>query len=405
MNRKFVAIISVAAVLLVALIIALSIFRSNVQISSAPDLLVAPTSTPFNRGFRNVNNNNQVVLPTLDPEEQKTLLMVKKFLPYDSDALAVDYSTLTNMIYIEKKNEKADEELKKFLEINNLVEAYNKNPELFKIISANINEKIGEEEQSLTESDTSADEPTLSPTPTPNPNDPSDQVKPMMNVFKSLMGFNSTLLPYPTTTRAPVPSTLNNQTTTTNQTTQQTTPIARNVSGAQIGSYKMRVKWDFQNLELTCEPKPGTLAIVSYLKKQFGSSASYGISGGCKTYTGKVYAHLAGLGVDYFFLAKDPAALKRGNEVFAWLVTNAQNIGIQYVKYWRVHWTPGGGIHCVDNTISPGDQYAHSNHIHFELNLAGANRQTPFFTRGASLPAAMIINQEICPLLDPRMRS
>ena len=220
MNKKFAIILSVVTLVLVALLIVLAALRSKPQ-SDSTDQFAAPTDSPTNRGSNNTYSNGSTnnrsttpkkqitPVPTLPKAKQEALFTIQNFLPYDSDALAVDYSSLTNKIYVQKKNEKADEEFRKFLETNKLKDTYEKHPELFVTTRSNLTTVINNEEQKMEFSPEDMEEAIqTTPTPTPNKNDPSSQAKPMMNVFKSLMGFNITLLPYSPTTH-----TQNSQTT------------------------------------------------------------------------------------------------------------------------------------------------------------------------------------------------
>jgi len=387
----------------VVLITAISVVRRQPQQESDVSSFVVPTSLPVNRSTTNSFGNSAIsTIPTLMPDQQNAITNFKNFIPYDSDALALEYSPYSNKVYIEKRSDQANAELQKFLEENNLTDIYNKYPNLFKIITSSIKERINEEEQVFNEPGLQTTETNTTPTPvlTYEQQREINQTNAFNAMVRNIIPFNAQYFA-PQYERA-IP--LSNGVTIQNSGSIALNPNQK-FEGAQLGSFKARVKWDFgeSNLRL-CKEQPGTLAIVAYLKKRFGSYASYGIGKDCKTGTGKVYAHLAGRGVDYFFHAKNSDELRRGNEAFAWLITNAQNVGIQYAKFWRLHWSPQGGLHCVDNTITPNDMYSHSNHIHFELNLAAAQKQTPFFTKNQSVDPTVSINQEICPLLDPRLR-
>ena len=162
MNKKFTIIISAAAVLLVVLLIVLAFLRSKPQTDNSFNQFASPTTYPNNRAAGSVGNTAGSVgntgtktsqqFPTITPlpkEKLDALLAVQKFLPYNSDSLAVDYSALTGKIYIQKKNGKADEELKKFLETNNLKTLYDKYPELFVVTKANLSQAIDKEEQAI----------------------------------------------------------------------------------------------------------------------------------------------------------------------------------------------------------------------------------------------------------------
>ena len=232
MNKKFTIIIVVTTVLLVALLIVLGILRSKPQTDSSNNQFASPTNIPNNQrgggssrssssGSGSGNNNSisgngtagnsgrgngisatprQVATPTPLPKVKlDALSTIQRFLPYNSDALAVDYSAITNKIYVQKKGEKADEEFQQFLTQNNLVDIYNKSPELFLTSQSILAPIITNEEQKIEFSPEEVKEavlePLTSPTSIPNPNDPSKQMLPMVNVFKTLMGLNTILLP------------------------------------------------------------------------------------------------------------------------------------------------------------------------------------------------------------------
>lgn len=160
MNRKFAIIIAVATALLIALLIVLSVFRSSPQsFEQVPDQIIAPTGIPNRKSGENI--------PRISKEKLDALLAIQSKLPVDSDLLAIDYSALTNKIYVELKSDDAEAEFQKFLVANDLLDVYNQNPELFIISRSNLKTIIGEDEQQMQfDPDESVDQnpvPTLSP--------------------------------------------------------------------------------------------------------------------------------------------------------------------------------------------------------------------------------------------------
>jgi len=140
MNRKFAIIISIATVLLIGLLIALSVFRSSLQSSEqVQEQTLVPTGVP------SIDRGNSI--PSISKEDLDTLTTIQSALPFDSDSLAIDYSAITNKVYVEKKNEEADAEFQKFLEDNNLSEVFKMNPELFVITRSKLAQFINREEQ------------------------------------------------------------------------------------------------------------------------------------------------------------------------------------------------------------------------------------------------------------------
>lgn len=181
MNKKFTIIIVVTTVLLVALLIVLGILRSKPQMDSTSDQFALPTNFPNNQGSggnsRNsrssgsgnnnsntsnravVNNNGgngfsatprQAATPTPLPKAKlDALSAIQRFLPYNSDALAVDYSSLTNKIYIQTKGDTSEQDFQKFLSDNGLLQLYANHPELFVITKSNLSKIISDDEQSI----------------------------------------------------------------------------------------------------------------------------------------------------------------------------------------------------------------------------------------------------------------
>ena len=92
MNRKFAIIISVATVLLIGLLIALSSFRTSPQSSEqVPTEIVIPTSSPNNQLLSNgsIKSNDDVQLASADTSAIDNTI---KKLPLDSAELKVEYS-------------------------------------------------------------------------------------------------------------------------------------------------------------------------------------------------------------------------------------------------------------------------------------------------------------------------
>lgn len=194
MNRKLIIVISAATAVLIGLLIAISIFQSKpLPTGTVPDQVTFPTGMPRRGSGDNALGDK---LSTIPKEDLDTLYTIQSKLPYESESLTMDYSALTGKIYIEKKNDNADEELNKFLEANGLKELYDNNPHLFKSSSTEIKNRIINDEQSImpdNEQLPDTSNPTPTPTPTPNPNDPTRDIKPVLNTFKTLMGFNTVL--------------------------------------------------------------------------------------------------------------------------------------------------------------------------------------------------------------------
>ncbi len=165
---------------------------------------------------------------------------------------------------------------------------------------------------------------------------------------------------------------------------------------AQVGAFKMNLQRDPATSCLGVE-QPGAKEIQRYINSIWGGGTGYiTVCKEVSTGGGATSVHSEGRAVDSSFNALSPTGLDSGNKTFEWLLTNAEAIGVQYIKFWRVQWSPKAGISCVS---TKDDQVTHSNHLHFELNWAGARQETPYFTSGGITDSTVTINQEICPRL------
>ena len=102
---------------------------------------------------------------------------------------------------------------------------------------------------------------------------------------------------------------------------------------------------------------------------------------------GSLSQHAAGRAVDIFIptLRGGTANNEQGDVVAAWVVENAERIGVQAVIWDRTWWKASGG--------SPRDRcytggHAHHDHIHIELNRAAGRAETPFFGQADEAPRA-----------------
>lgn len=137
--------------------------------------------------------------------------------------------------------------------------------------------------------------------------------------------------------------------------------------------------------------QPGTQELGDYVAERWDTNAG-GYACRSKSTGPELSIHAEGRAVDADFNAFDPAQLQRGNEVFGWLLANAESIGIQYVKFWKLQWSPVRGLRCVTDA---GDIANHSTHIHYEVNRSAARQGTPWFTTPTDY-APLIINQGLC---------
>ncbi len=131
---------------------------------------------------------------------------------------------------------------------------------------------------------------------------------------------------------------------------------------------------------------PGTLEFASFLRMRFPQIRGAGGFDCCRQNTGNtayLSVHSIGRAIDLTIRQiNGDADNTAGDEVANWLVEHAQDIGVQLVVWDRASWNagraPGGRLNPYTGPIP------HTDHIHVELNLDGANRRTPFFTSGAS---------------------
>jgi hypothetical protein len=130
---------------------------------------------------------------------------------------------------------------------------------------------------------------------------------------------------------------------------------------------------------------PGTLAFARYIQQAFPQISSAGGFQCCRQNTGntsKLSVHSIGRAIDLMIpRINGDADNTAGDAVANWLIMNAASIGIQYVAWDRTQWS---GHRPAGSKISPYQgPIPHTDHIHMELNLDGANQRTPFFTSGA----------------------
>lgn len=130
---------------------------------------------------------------------------------------------------------------------------------------------------------------------------------------------------------------------------------------------------------------PGTRELNTYLLRRF----TYLRAGGtycCRqnsatTRVPTLSVHATGRAIDLMVpMAGGDADNTLGDAVAAWLVENAEYIGIQRVVWDRAFWNGERGFGLLSSASLP-----HTDHLHVELSVAGAERRTVFFTSGASM--------------------
>ncbi len=135
-----------------------------------------------------------------------------------------------------------------------------------------------------------------------------------------------------------------------------------------------------------CTPAhPGTRDLKAYLLRRYGFLRDGGTyccrQNSSMTTVPMLSVHAIGRAMDLMVpMAGGDADNTLGDETANWLVENAEYIGIQRVIWDRAFWNGEHGFGLLPATSRP-----HTDHLHVELSVAGAARQTPFFTSGASM--------------------
>ncbi len=102
----------------------------------------------------------------------------------------------------------------------------------------------------------------------------------------------------------------------------------------------------------------------------------------CRRINGKasrlVSVHGLGRALDITVNSLDPAGLQTGNEIRNWLINNSAAIGVQRVIWNKYSWNSqrdGWNEYCPCPPNNP-----HTNHVHAEINLDGANMLLPWYS-------------------------
>jgi hypothetical protein len=129
---------------------------------------------------------------------------------------------------------------------------------------------------------------------------------------------------------------------------------------------------------------PGTRELDAYLRRRFPYLRAGGLyccrQNSATTATPVLSVHAIGRAIDLMVpMAGGDADNTLGDAVANWLVENAEYVGVQRVVWDRSYWNGERGFGALSSASLP-----HTDHIHVEVSPAGAARQTPFFTSGAS---------------------
>lgn len=185
-----------------------------------------------------------------------------------------------------------------------------------------------------------------------------------------------------------------------------------------LGSYKASVRGDYKSYMTYNENAPGYYKCVfdgtqppdakragyeqvgakqlqGMLKARFGDNGGNSLLN-CGNPPSK---HAEGRAIDFYSHIAVPDQLRAGNQALGWVIANAQALGVQYAKFWKIQWTPGRGIYCV---TTYDQQYQHRSHVHVDLNWDGSLAKTSGFN-GGSFKSPVKIEQEICQQLYPKL--
>lgn len=430
MKKSFIILIGVSIVLLLALIVIVSSmqnFRSTPG-DQPPGQNLIPTSA--------VGSSSQFQrIPASALEEEKAITTLAQsllpVLPIDEDGVEIGYSDILDTFYL--STDRDDEVLERILAKHGLLETYRSSPSKFKKVTGSVSKKIMDDEEVYLNAAGDTDE-EVSPTVAVS----DDQAKQLQALGGLVQTFFDYSPPSPTPTPIPTavipgPSSASGNQGTTGGNSYNTYKVELGVSQATIdsikstgmkvvgamvlGGYKNRnIAYDRSNIAypgcnfLGTQPagamahhwQPGAKELQLLVEKIWfinDKTPGHGYievckPGGVNTNRGSI--HGEGRAVDSYFFATVPDQLKKGNIALGWMVANAEKIGVQYAKYWRVQWSPGNGFTCVTD---PANQKNHATHLHFELNWAGSLRKTPHFNGSPAKNDVIAINQEMCPKL------
>lgn len=123
----------------------------------------------------------------------------------------------------------------------------------------------------------------------------------------------------------------------------------------------------------------GAKKLAAYLKKTFpGIRSVQGYA--CRQNTAnpkETSTHGTGRALDIMIpMIGKEANSAIGDPIANWLVSNAQNIGIQYMIWNRTSWNGSKRANKLKPYTGP---VPHTDHIHMELNKDGADGITPWF--------------------------
>lgn len=133
----------------------------------------------------------------------------------------------------------------------------------------------------------------------------------------------------------------------------------------------------------------GAIELKGYLAINFPQISQMG-GYNCRHIVGnssKMSVHATGRALDIHIpLVNGHANNASGDVVANWLITHAEEIGVQYIIWDRTQWTASRS--AGNKARRYNGSHAHHDHLHIELSLDGGTASTPWFS-GAQTPPAM----------------
>jgi len=226
MNKVFIAVLTIATVILIVLISFVNVLQRKPSESETGNSgSIQPTPFQNNRS----GSMSQSRIPTLSPQEIKnkfitlndeqlnslSYLQTKLQQPVENKDFEIEYSDLLHRFFVNKLTDNADEELQKYFNNDSISSLYIKNNEygLFHISNRSSlnNEKSRVEEEFEKEREKFLNDIFLEPpTPTITDSRPTEQQK-QINALSGLFGIMSNFsipTPAPTISRTSTPTTL-----------------------------------------------------------------------------------------------------------------------------------------------------------------------------------------------------
>jgi hypothetical protein len=140
------------------------------------------------------------------------------------------------------------------------------------------------------------------------------------------------------------------------------------------------------------QAKPGLVAFAELLNASYGPHRG-DIANNC---SGEVGEHWAGRALDYFLDADNDADRRIADDRYGNQFATARRLGVMYI-IWNDHiW---GSYRAAEGWRNYPGSDPHTNHIHFSFSVAGAMKQTSYWTHGTPVNGprvAMVANVSPC---------